>query len=277
MSNKPQRGPEEPPYARYAFLNPYNLSLLAGAGVAAAATGHWWMAVCGAAGEAMWMLFAPDSKLLQRTWFDKVWSEKRADAVQEALDAKLKQLEPMDRERVLFLREQKKRIHQLATENPSLTVELMGDELAKLDGLLDDFTDLALECTRGERHLATIDLKSMENSWHLYRGQVEQMPEGDKRRAVAKKNMQVLEQRRNRWEDLRKSAQTARGQMDLMENTFKLLGDEIVTMSSPEDLGLRLDDLRIGVEAIREATVDEGEVFEDLEAQQMEQEKKARR
>ena len=277
VSKKPPRGPEEPPYARYAFLNPYNLSLLAGAGVAAAATGHWWMAVCGAAGEAMWMLFAPDSKLLQRTWFDKVWNESRADAVQEALDAKLKQLEPMDQQRVLFLREQKKRIHQLATENPSLTVELMGDELAKLDGLLDDFTELALECTRGERHLATIDLRSMENSWHLYRGQVEQMPEGDKRRAVAKKNMQVLEQRRNRWEDLRKSAQTARGQMDLMENTFKLLGDEIVTMSSPEDLGLRLEDLRIGVEAIREATVDEGEVFADLEEQQLEEEKKARR
>ncbi len=277
MSNKPQRGPEEPPYARYAFLNPYNLSLLAGAGVAAAATGHWWMAVCGAAGEAMWMLFAPDSKLLQRTWFDKIWNESRADAVHDAFEAKVKQLEPMDQQRVLFLREQKKRIHQLAAENPSLTVELMGEELAKLDGLLDDFTDLALECTRGERHLATIDLRSMENSWHLYRGQVEQMPEGDKRRAVAKKNMQVLEQRRNRWEDLRKSAQTARGQMDLMENTFKLLGDEIVTMSSPEDLGVRLEDLRIGVEAIREATVDEGDVFEELEEQQMAEEKKARR
>lgn len=277
MSKKPQRGPDEPPYARYAFLNPYNLSLLAGAGVAAAATGHWWMAVCGVAGEAMWMLFAPDSKLLQRTWFDKVWSESRAAAVQDALDAKLKQLEPQDQQRVLFLREQKKRIHALAAENPSLTVELMGEELAKLDGLLDDFTDLALECTRGERHLATIDLRSMENSWHLYRGQVEQMPEGDKRRAVAKKNMQVLEQRRNRWEDLRKSAQTARGQMDLMENTFKLLGDEIVTMSSPEDLGLRLEDLRIGVEAIREATVSEDEVFESLEAEQIQEEKKARR
>lgn len=277
MSKKPPRGPEEPPYARYAFLNPYNLSLLAGAGVAAAATGHWWMAVCGAAGEAMWMLFAPDSKFLQRAWFDKTWSESRADAAQEALDAKLKQLEPMDQQRVLYLREQRKRIHQLAAENPSLTVDLMGDELAKLDGLLDDFTDLALECTRGERHLATIDLRSMENSWHLYRGQVEQMPEGDKRRAVAKKNMQVLEQRRNRWEDLRKSAQTARGQMDLMENTFKLLGDEIVTMSSPEDLGMRLEDLRIGVEAIREATVDEGEAFEELEEQQAAEEKKARR
>jgi hypothetical protein len=143
----------------------------------------------------------------------------------------------------------------------------MGEELAKLDGLLEDFIDLALECTRGERHLATIDLRSMENAWHLYRGQVEQMPEGDKRRAVAKKNMQVLEQRRNRWEELRKSAQTARGQMDLMENTFKLLGDEIVTMSSPEALGLRLDDLRIGVEAIREATVSESDAYEELEEQ----------
>jgi hypothetical protein len=277
VSTKPLRGQDEPPYARYAFLNPYNLSLLAGAGVAAAATGHWWMAVCGVAGEAMWMLFAPDSKLLQRTWFDKVWSEKRAAELADAQDAKLKQLEPMDQQRVLYLREQKLRIHQLAKENPSLTVELMGEELAKLDGLLDDFTDLALECNRGERHLATIDLRSMENSWHLYRGQVEKMPEGDKRRAVAKKNMQVLEQRRNRWDDLKKSAQTARGQMDLMENTFKLLGDEIVTMSSPEDLGVRLEDLRVGVEAIREATVDEGDVYEDLEEQQQQQQEEQRR
>ena len=276
VSKKPLRGADEPPYARYAFLNPYNLSLLAGAGVAAAATGHWWMAVCGAAGEAMWMLFAPDSKLLQRTWFDKVWQESRADAVEEAFNAKLKQLEPMDQQRVLYLREQKQRIHQLAQENPSLTVDLMGEELAKLDGLLDDFMELALQCTRGERHIATIDVRSMENSWHLYRGQVEQMPEGDKRRAVAKKNMAVLEQRRNRWEELRKSAQTARGQMDLMENTFKLLGDEIVTMSSPEALGLRLDDLRIGVEAIREATVDEGDAYEELEEQAQEQQRRRR-
>lgn len=276
VSKKPLRGADEPPYARYAFLNPYNLSLLAGAGVAAAATGHWWMAVCGVAGEAMWMLFAPDSKLLQRTWFDKLWNESRADALEEAFNAKLKQLEPMDQQRVLYLREQKKRIHQLAQENPSLTVDLMGEELAKLDGLLDDFMELALQCTRGERHIATIDVRSMENSWHLYRGQVEQMPEGDKRRAVAKKNMAVLEQRRNRWEELRKSAQTARGQMDLMENTFKLLGDEIVTMSSPEALGLRLDDLRIGVEAIREATVDEGDAYEELEEVAQEQQRRRR-
>jgi hypothetical protein len=113
----------------------------------------------------------------------------------------------------------------------------------------------------------------MEASWRAYKGQVEAMPEGDKRRAVAKKNMEVLEQRRNRWDELKKSVQTARGQMDLMENTFKLLGDEIVTMSNPDALGARLDDLRIGVEAIRETSVEGGDLIDEealIEAEERE-------
>jgi hypothetical protein len=39
-----------------------------------------------------------------------------------------------------------------------------------------------------------------------------------------------------------------------MENTFRLLGDEIVTMQSPSELGTRLDELREGVEAVRQTT-----------------------
>jgi hypothetical protein len=109
----------------------------------------------------------------------------------------------------------------------------------------------------------------MERSWHAYRGQVDALPEGDKRRAVAQKNLDVLEQRRKRFDELRQRVQTARGQMDLMENTFKLLADEIVTMSAPEALGARLDDLRIGVEAIREVA-DEEAAFEDEAALEQE-------
>ena len=265
MSKKPRRADEEPPYTRYAFLNPYNLSLLAGTGAAAAATGQWWVGVCGLAGEALWLLFAPESKFLRRTWFDKVWSETRADAVRKRDEEKLAKLHPADQQRVGFLREQKDRIHQLARENPSLTVDLMETELAKLDIIIADFVNLALQCGRAERHLESIDLKGMERAWHAYRGQVDNLPEGDKRRAVAKKNMDVLEQRRRRWEDLKQGIQTARGQMDLMENTFKLLGDEIVTMSTPEALGARLDDLRIGVETIREVS-EEGQDILDEEA-----------
>lgn len=273
MSKKPRRVDEEPPYTRYAFLNPYNLSLLIGTGAAAAATGQWWLGVCGAAGEALWLLFAPESKFLRRAWFDKMWSEQKEDAIRKAREKKLEQLHPADQQRVAYLREQKERIHQLARENPSLTAELMKTELAKLDILVEDFINIAVKCTRAERHLESIDLRSMENAWRAYKGQVEAMPEGDKRRAVAKKNMEVLEQRRSRWDELKKSVQTARGQMDLMENTFKLLGDEIVTMSNPDALGARLDDLRIGVEAIRETSVEGGDLIDEealIEAEERE-------
>jgi hypothetical protein len=277
VSKKPRRVVDAPPYARYAFLNPYNLSLLLAMLVVAGATGQWWIALCGAGLEAIWMLFAPDSTFLQRMWFDKLVAQARQDAQRELQDVKLKQLDPMDQQRTMYLREQKERIHQLARENPSLTVDLMKDELAKLDGLLEDFIALALECARAERHLASFDLRAMENSWNAYRGQVQQMPAGDRRRAVAKKNMEVLEQRRKRWDDLRKSSQTARGQMELMENTFKLLGDEIVTMSTPEALGARLDDLRIGVEAVREASVGDEELYEEEALEDAAEERERRR
>jgi hypothetical protein len=263
VSKKPPRASDAPPFARYAFLNPYNLTLLLATMVLGLATGQWWIALCGGAAEAIWMLFAPDSKLLQRLWFQRLWEQARAEEFRKQQEDKLKPLDLQDRERIAYLREQKERIHQLARENPSLTVDLMQEELAKLDGLLDDFIDLALECARAERHLQSFDLRAMEASWRAYKGQVDQMPEGDRRRSVAKKNMEVLEQRRKRWDDLRKGAQTARGQMELMENTFKLLGDEIVTMSTPEALGTRLDDLRIGVEAVREASVGDEELYEE--------------
>src|SRR6185295_9118774 len=48
-----RRGGGKPPYARYAFLNPYNLSMLAGAAAVWAATGHWWWGMFAAAGEAL--------------------------------------------------------------------------------------------------------------------------------------------------------------------------------------------------------------------------------
>jgi hypothetical protein len=273
VSKKPKRVDGEPPYTRYAFLNPYNLSLLIGAGAAAAVTGQWWLGVCGAAGEALWLLFAPGSKTLQRSWFDALWSEERAAAAKKQLDDKLAALGQGDRRRVYKLINQKERIHALAQDNPSLTAELMKSELDKLDALIDDFIHLAGQCARTERHLASFDIKSLNDTYRSYEAQFEAMPKGDKRRAVAKKNMTVIEQRKSRWEELKKSVQTSHGQMDLMENTFELLGDEIVSMSTPAALGSRLDDLRLGVEAAREAStegfaLDVDEAFEELEAEE---------
>src|SRR5688500_602454 len=105
---------DEPPYARYAFLNPYNLSLLIGTTVTAAATGHWWLAVCAGGLEGLWMVFAPDSKVLQRAWFDKVWAESKRAELEDEQGRKIAKLWPADVVRFRALREQKTRIEKLA-------------------------------------------------------------------------------------------------------------------------------------------------------------------
>src|SRR5262245_37426277 len=101
---------KSPPYTRYAFMNPYNLSLLVGAGAAAAATGHWWVALGAAAGEALWMLFAPDSKILQRTWFSKLWQSEQEVERKKRQTARFTALPEAEQKRALELRNLQLRI-----------------------------------------------------------------------------------------------------------------------------------------------------------------------
>ena len=253
-----------PPYARYAFMNPYNLSLIAGASAAAAATGHWWLALCAAAGEAVWMLFAPDSKILRRTWFDKVWANEQNVVRKKKQAEKFNALPDAEKERALALRGVQTRIERMAQENPSFSIELLRGEMGKLEDLVDDFLDLATVCARYDKYLATFNLEELEADLRRYQLQVEKLPAGDERRTVAQKNLQVLLSRKDRYKDLRKALQTARGQMDLMENTFRLLADEIVSMREPSELGSRLEDLREGVHAVREAARETERVFSNF-------------
>ena len=245
-----------PPYARYAFWNPYNISLFLGGVVLGAATDQGWISVLTCAAEVLWMILAPDSTLLRGLWFDRAFAaEKRADD-EDRRRERLGLLANSDSMRFAYLCGQKQVIERLAKENPSLTVELLHDELAKLDALLDDFIELGVTAVRAEQHTSTFDFPAMRRSWHIYQELLGKHGIGDPRREVAAKNMEVLRQRRGRYEDLCRTIQVTRGQMELIEQTFRLLGDEIMTMASPRELGGRIDELRLAVDAVRE-TADE--------------------
>jgi hypothetical protein len=97
---------------------------------------------------------------------------------------------------------------------------------------------------------------------------VQRLPKGDKRAEVAQKNLEVLAARKNRMDAMHRNLQTARGHMDLMENSFRLLADEIVTMANPTELATRLDDLRVGVQAIRETAEEVEDNYDQLEEEQ---------
>lgn len=251
------------PYARYAFWNPYNISLFLGGVVLGAATGHGWLSVVTCAAEVLWMIFAPDSKILRSLWFDRAFAADKKLDDQERRTERIGLLDMNDGTRLAYLCGQKQVIERLAKENPSLTVELLTSELAKLDELLEDFVELGVNAVRAERHTTTFDFAAMRRSWIAYERQLEAHPVGDPRHEVAAKNMEVLKQRRGRYEDLCRTIQVTRGQMELIEQTFRLLGDEIMTMASPRELGGRIDELRLAVDAVRE-TADASETFRVL-------------
>ena len=58
------------PYLKFAFRNPYNLSLFLGALAAAGITLNPVLAIAALGAEALWLLYAPDSARLQHLLWD---------------------------------------------------------------------------------------------------------------------------------------------------------------------------------------------------------------
>ena len=252
-----------PPYAKYAFKNPYNYAVMGGFASAALLTGNWWLGLAGAGMEALWMLFAPDSRLLRKLWFDKRHQEDLEAARKAELDAKFKLLPEPDAMRCLALREKQEQINKLAQENPAFTVDLLSGELQKLDDLVRAFVELSVTCARYQEYLGSVDVDEIERDLRRYH-QILDKGEGDKR-TLAQKNIAVLEKRKEKYAEIRGYLSSARGQLELIENTFRLLADQIVTMRSPTELSGQLDDLLDGVEAVRQTTRETDKLLQAVE------------
>jgi hypothetical protein len=243
----------KPPYAKYAFNNLFNYSAMVGFFSAAMLTGDWWLAVAGAGVEAVWMLFAPDSRLLRRAWFDRRHAEQLAAQRKQELDAIVDKLPEPEATRCRALRIKQAQINQLVKSNPAFTVELLRGELGKLDELVSSFIELSVTCARYRDYLKAIDLDEMERDMRRYQ-QLAERASDPEARGLAQKNLQVLEKRKAKYAEIRSYLSSAWGQLDLIENTFELLADQVVTMRSPTELSGQLDELMDGVEAVRQTT-----------------------
>jgi hypothetical protein len=65
-------------------------------------------------------------------------------------------------------------------------------------------------------------------------------------------------------QEIRSYLSVARGQLDLIENSFQLIADQIVTMQSPQELSGQLDELLDGVEAIRQTARDTEKILSGI-------------
>ena len=243
-------------YLKAAFANPYNLSLLAGGLVASALTLNPLLAIITVGLEVLWVVNAPGSKKLQEWLFDPSFDEEQQKQEEAERAERLKNLDEESRDRVISLLSRQKEILSLAAQNPSFTGELLRSELTKTDRLVEAFIEMATTCSRYEAYLSSVNAKDLERERRRFEIIVQQQDEGSSETEIARKNLAVIMKRFDKMKEIHHYLRVARGQLDLIEHSFQLIADQIVTMQSPQELTGQLDELLDGVESIKQTAAD---------------------
>jgi hypothetical protein len=244
------------PYLKLAFANPYNLSLLLGGVAASVLTGNPIPGLMALGGEALWLLHGSDSKTLRRILWDPRLQKVRLALEEQDRTEKMKGLPDQEQQRVRDLVTRQQQIDKLAASNPSFTGDLLRTELVKTRKLVDSFLEMSMTVNRYENYLETVDAKALERDrdrWHQ-RAAAQQASEQE--RDIAQKNFAVIQKRVEKVHEIARYLGVARAQLDLIENSFQLIADQIVTMQSPTELSGQLDDLLDGVDSIRQTAID---------------------
>lgn len=243
-----------PNYLKAAFLNVYNLSLLGGAAIASVLTADPLIFVGAAAGEALWLVFGPEIKRFQRAVRASDQAERdRQD--RERIDAMMKGLAERDWQRAKALDELRHEIQRDMQNNPSFQAILLQTELDKMTQLQVSFVKLASGCQRAETYLAEVDTRELERQSQAQKRLAENATDASVKE-LAEKNASVIEKRLETIKDIQAFLARARGQMTLIENTVRLLRDQALTMTSPDQLTEQLNDLLLGVDAVAQSSKD---------------------
>jgi hypothetical protein len=247
---------EKRSYVKAAFANPYNISLLAGGLLASALTLNPLLAIVTVGLEVLWITNAPGSRKLREWLWDPQFEAEENKAAQEARAAQLHSLDEHDRERVVELLARQQEINGLAAQNPSFTGELLRTELTKTDRLVEAFIEMAATCSRYETYLDSTNLSELERDRRRWEALVNEQNIHDSQADIAAKNLAVIMKRFEKMKEINSYLTLARGQLDLIENSFQLIADQIVTMQSPQELTGQLDELLDGVESIKQTAAD---------------------
>lgn len=251
--------PTAPRYLRAALAHPVSSIILVLAAGAAFVVSPWWLPVAaGLVAEGAWLAVARSSPGFRRRVEDAHRAEQRKLEVAEQQKL-VHTLSEEDRRRFLELDQLRKEIHKLCASNPNVSLELMAGELGKLDRLVGSYLHIASAAARYEAYVAGSDLNALEEELRRQEAVVEKASDAESR-ALARKNLELIQRRAEKAAQLRKQLKGARGQLHLVENTVRLLRDQVVTMESPHELARELDELASSVEAI-EATGRETEAL----------------
>jgi hypothetical protein len=233
-----------------ALLNAWNLAGLAACGGLAFLTASPAPLIVGGALEAGWLAFAtrPRASAL-------LFARHHAEAAQVSARARraelVASLPPSDAARVRRLDERQGEILRLCDGHQHLAHDVLVAELARLDDVVDAFVDLATQAHRSQAYLGSIDVDDLESEMRQAEAAAARAVDAEQRN-LARRQLEVLLRRREQVDELRQKLLGTRAQLELIESTFRMIANEIMLMRSTDELRGQLDDLVVGVQAVRE-------------------------
>jgi hypothetical protein len=155
-------------------------------------------------------------------------------------------------------------IQRLAGQNPSFTGDLLRGELLKTDRLVEAFIDMAVTSARYEQYLESVDLDGLDRERARLEREVRNAGDDQTHVGLVKRNLAIILKRLEKMKEIQRYLGVARGQLDLIENSFQLITDQIVTMQSPQELSGQLNELLDGVESIKQTAVETEQLLNTL-------------
>lgn len=161
----------------------------------------------------------------------------------------IKQFDPREREAVEYLSWMKNQIASNYKKFARLSEE--PPQIRELEATWESFVDLLDEYRRRKNHLKSINRQAVENQLRTAQRNL-QFAEPETR-PLHEKNVEILQRRLQTFDDIERSVKRVEAQLQMIENFFGLVNDQVVTMPTPEHiLSMDFDSLLSSIEMTKE-------------------------
>ncbi len=241
-------------YIREAIREPLNVTGIVLAGLAA--TGSAFISSLDASlilagtllAEAAYLAVVPASTIYRRLVDQRARKQLEAARCKQR-DALIRTFDPREREAVEYLSWMKEQISSNFKKFARLQEEPM--QIRELQLAWEAFVDLLDEYRRRKNHLRSINRQAVENQLRSAERSLTYADETT--RSMHEKNVEILRRRLNTFDDIERSVKRVEAQLQMIENFFGLVNDQVVTMPTPEHIStLDFDSLLSSIEMTRD-------------------------
>ncbi|MEO6725737.1 MAG: hypothetical protein ABIU20_10900 [Blastocatellia bacterium] len=242
-------------YIKEALKEPINIGglLVAAAAAAYTATTGFFvgpeMVLAGALiAEGAYLVTVPASSLYRRV-VDRRSRHLIDDHRRKQRLEVIKNFDPREREAVEYLSWMKNQIASNYKKFTRLTEE--PPQIRELEVTWEAFVDLLDEYRRRKLHLKTVKRHDIENQLRAAERTTQFADPAV--RPLHEKNVEILRRRLQTYDDIERTVKGVEAQLQVIENFFGLVNDQVVTMPTPEHiLSLDFDSLLSSIEITKE-------------------------